>query len=81
MKSGASEYLGLPAIGRGTHPIPFRKQEIWSLVGNSEVKLRSVSGVSVVFGHVKPGKLAAPSFQFLVRLVEEKSSKFITINV
>ncbi len=25
---------------------------------NSEVKPRSVSGVSVVFGHAKPGKLA-----------------------
>jgi len=27
-------------------------------IPNSEVKPRSVSGVSVVFGHVKPGKLA-----------------------
>ena len=81
MKRGVSEYSGLPAIGRGTHPIPFRKREIASLVGNSEVKLRSVSGVSVVFGHVKPGKLAAPSFRFLAKLIDGKSSKFITINV
>jgi hypothetical protein len=29
-------------------------------IPNSEVKPRSVSGVSVVFGHAKPGKLAAP---------------------
>ncbi len=29
-------------------------------IPNSEVKLRSVSGCSVVFGHVNPGKLAAP---------------------
>jgi hypothetical protein len=29
-------------------------------IPNSEVKPRSVSGVSVVFGHVKPGKLAIP---------------------
>ena len=28
-------------------------------IPNSEVKPRSVSGVSVVFGHAKPGKLAA----------------------
>ena len=28
-------------------------------IPNSEVKPRSVSGVSVVFGHVKPEKLAA----------------------
>ena len=27
-------------------------------IPNSEVKPRSVSGASVVFGHVKPGKLA-----------------------
>ena len=27
-------------------------------IPNSEVKPRSVSGVSVVFGHVKPGTLA-----------------------
>ncbi len=30
-------------------------------IPNSEVKPRSVSGVSVVFGHVKPEKLAANS--------------------
>ena len=29
-------------------------------IPNSEVKPRSVSGVSVVFGHAKLGKLAAP---------------------
>jgi hypothetical protein len=29
-------------------------------IPNSEVKLRSVLGCSVVFGHVNPGKLAAP---------------------
>lgn len=29
-------------------------------IPNSEVKLRSVPGCSVVFGHVNPGKLAAP---------------------
>ena len=28
-------------------------------IPNSEVKLRSVSGCSVVLGHAKPGKLAA----------------------
>ncbi len=33
-------------------------------IPNSEVKPRSVSGVSVVFGHAKPGKLAAPHFSF-----------------
>lgn len=31
------------------------------LIPNSEVKLRSVPGCSVVFGHANPGKLAAPS--------------------
>ena len=30
-------------------------------IPNSEVKPRSVSGVSVVFGHAKLGKLAIPS--------------------
>ena len=29
-------------------------------IPNSEVKLRSVSGCSAVFGHANPGKLAAP---------------------
>jgi hypothetical protein len=29
-------------------------------IPNSEVKLRSVLGCSVVLGHVNPGKLAAP---------------------
>ena len=29
-------------------------------IPNSEVKPRSVSGCSVVFGHVNPGKLVAP---------------------
>ena len=43
-------------------------------VSNSVVKPRSVSGVSVVFGHAKPGKLAAPVPQDM----EGKSSKFIT---
>ena len=32
---------------------------------NSEVKPCSVPGVSVVFGHVKPGKLAAHSITFI----------------
>ena len=34
------------------------------LTGSSEVKPRSVSGVSVVFGHAKPGKLAALTTRF-----------------
>ena len=29
-------------------------------IPNSEVKPRSVSGCSVVFGHVNPGKLVTP---------------------
>ena len=45
-------------------------------IPNSEVKPRSVSGVSVVFGHAKPGKLAAPLSDYT--LVEQKYSKFIT---
>ena len=46
---------------------------------NSEVKPRSVSGVSVVFGHAKPGKLATPLVSH--ELMEEKYSKFITHHV
>ena len=43
-------------------------------VSNSEVKLRSVPSVSVVFGHAKPGKLAAP----VPRDMEGRSLTFIT---
>ena len=32
-------------------------------IPNSEVKPRSVSGCSMVFGHVNPGKLVAPPKQ------------------
>ena len=35
-------------------------------IPNSEVKPRSVSGCSVVFGHVNPGKLAAPLNDMLI---------------
>ena len=45
-------------------------------IPNSEVKLRSVSGCSVVFGHANPGKLAAPPNR-LVK-VEENYLKLIT---
>jgi hypothetical protein len=39
-------------------------------IPNSEVKPRSVPGVSVVFGYVNPGKLAAPLISR--RIVERK---------
>ena len=40
-------------------------------IPNSEVKPLSVSGVSVVFGHVKPGKLAI-IFPYSYILIEEQ---------
>ena len=46
-------------------------------IPNSEVKPRSVFGISVVFGHAKPGKLAAPLQH--PQKMEDKYSRFITL--
>ncbi len=47
-------------------------------IPNSEVKPCSVLGISVVFGHVNPRKLAAPS---LVEILDSRQNypKLITI--
>jgi hypothetical protein len=46
-------------------------------IPNSEVKLRSVLGCSVVFGHVNPGKLAAP-LQVIIAYAKWNYLKLIT---
>ena len=46
-------------------------------VPNSEVKPRSVPGVSAVFGRVKPGKLAAPKdYGLKLKIVKDISGYF-----
>jgi hypothetical protein len=48
---------------RLTCMLGFAGQRAWvppDPIPNSEVKPRSVSGCSVVFGHVNPGKLVTP---------------------